>query len=207
MYNGNAKFRAIYLASKSPRRRDLLTQVKIPFTVLPFRGPPREDSELEEKPLTQENAADYAARLARGKVLQGLEIIALRKSDIRPVLGADTIIEYDGKIIGKPESVEHARQILHLLSGKTHRVITAVSIALEARMESIVSINEVQFCSLSERDISDYVATGEPFDKAGAYGIQGQAARFIARISGSYSGIMGLPLFETCALLNQFPKE
>jgi septum formation protein len=122
----------------------------------------------------------------------------------QPILSADTTLELDGEIIGKPDTEHHADEILRKLSGRTHRVLTAVAVSSHDRLEHALSISTVRFRDLSEDDIQRYIATGEPFDKAGAYGIQGHAAVFIAEISGSYTGIMGLPLFETAGLLKRF---
>ena len=194
----------ITLASNSPRRRELLAQVGIDFDLLCFRAPPRLDAAIDETPLPFENPADYALRVALAKARHGILIARLRGLPEQLVLAADTTLELDGKIIGKPENAHDAESILQQLSGKTHRVITAVALCDQGKTESMLSISEVRFHPLSIEEIKAYVATGEPLDKAGAYGIQGRAALFVEHISGSYSGVMGLPLFETGVLLKGF---
>jgi len=195
----------IYLASKSPRRRELLRQIGVQFDVMTFRGGERgEDADVDETPLPDEDVERYVERLALTKAEAGMRRVIWRKMTRHPVLAADTTLELDGQIIGKPENAEDARDILQRLSGRTHRVLTAVAVTDGMRTRSRVSGSEVQFRELSERDIRHYVASGEPMDKAGAYGIQGRAAMFIKEIHGSYSGIMGLPLFETAELLEVF---
>ncbi|MCK9259168.1 MAG: Maf family protein [Azoarcus sp.] len=195
----------IYLASKSPRRRELLRQIGVQFDVMTFRGGERgEDADVDETPLPDEDVERYVERLALTKAEAGMRRVIWRKMTRHPVLAADTTLELDGQIIGKPENAEDARDILQRLSGRTHRVLTAVAVTDGMRTRSRVSGSEVHFRELSERDIRHYVASGEPMDKAGAYGIQGRAAMFIKEIHGSYSGIMGLPLFETAELLEVF---
>ncbi|MDR3212861.1 MAG: Maf family nucleotide pyrophosphatase [Azoarcus sp.] len=195
----------IYLASTSPRRCDLLQQIGVQFDVLGFRGGERGmDADLDETPEPNEPAERYVQRLALIKASAGVRRLFWRNLPRQPVLAADTAIEIDGDIIGKPASAENARTILQRLSGRAHRVLTAVAVSDGERTRSRLSESAVQFRPLSDNDIRRYVATGEPMDKAGAYGIQGHAATFIAEIHGSYSGIMGLPLFETAALLEVF---
>jgi septum formation protein len=194
----------LYLASHSPRRRELLTRIGVRFDSLVFRGPPREDSEVDELPLMSETPADYVQRLAKAKALHGLSLVKQRKMPAQPVLAADTAIEFDGKIVGKPLSAASAAEILKRFSGRSHRVLTAVTLADETRVESALSVSEVVFGVLSDEEIRRYVESGDPMDKAGAYGIQGYAALFVERLSGSHSGVMGLPLFETGRLLRRF---
>ncbi|GAB2876849.1 Maf family protein [Uliginosibacterium flavum] len=194
----------IYLASRSPRRRELLHQIGVDFDTLMFRVPPREDDDVSEATLPAEDAETYVVRVACAKADGALRRIGWRKMRPQPILSADTTLELDGEIIGKPDNEHHADEILRKLSGRTHRVLTAVAIAAESRMEHRLNISTVRFRELSEDDIQRYIASGEPFDKAGAYGIQGHAAAFIAEIQGSYTGIMGLPLFETAELLGRF---
>ncbi len=122
----------------------------------------------------------------------------------QPVLAADTALEFEGKIIGKPADAEDAKAILRRLSGKTHRVLTAIAVACDGRLESHVSVSEVRFAALTDSEIRDYVASGEPMDKAGAYGIQGRAGVFVEYLAGSYTGVMGLPIHETAVLLRKF---
>lgn len=195
----------IYLASKSPRRRDLLRQIGVNFDVLTFRAGERgEDADVDETPLPGEAVERYVERLALAKAQAGMRRVLWRKLLPHPVLAADTTLEVDGEIVGKPHDAAEAHAILERLSGRRHRVLTAVAMSDGERTRSRLSVSEVAFRSLGEHDIRRYVATGEPFDKAGAYGIQGHAAIFIEEIRGSYSGIMGLPLFETAALLEIF---
>ena len=195
----------IYLASKSPRRRDLLRQIGVNFDVLTFRAGERgEDADVDETPLPGEAVERYVERLALAKAQAGMRRVLWRKLLPHPVLAADTTLEVDGEIVGKPRDAAEAHAILERLSGRRHRVLTAVAMSDGERTRSRLSVSEVAFRRLSEHDIRRYIATGEPFDKAGAYGIQGHAAIFVEEIRGSYSGIMGLPLFETAALLEIF---
>ena len=195
----------IYLASKSPRRRDLLRQIGVNFDVLIFRSGERgEDADVDETPIPGEAVERYVERLALAKAQAGMRRVLWRKMLARPVLAADTTLELDGEIIGKPRDAAIAHAILTRLSGRQHRVLTAVAMSDGERTRSRLSVSEVRFRTLSEHDIRRYIATGEPMDKAGAYGIQGHAAIFVDEIRGSYSGIMGLPLFDTAALLEIF---
>ena len=194
----------VYLASRSPRRRELLTQIGVQFDTIVFRGHPREDKELDETPLAGESAVDYVQRVARAKAAHSWNIVGWRKQVAQPVLTADTALEFDGAIIGKPVNGDDAQAILRRLSGQTHRVLTAVAVAFDGRIESQLSVSEVRFGPLDEGEIRRYVASGEPMDKAGAYGIQGRAGLFVEQITGSYSGVMGLPLYETGVLLRLF---
>ena len=188
----------LYLASRSPRRRELLHQIGIEFDTLisPF--------EVDETPLAGEAPATYVERVTRAKAAQGLSLICERHLIAHPVLSADTTLEVDGEIIGKPDSPSHAESILHRLSGRTHRVITGVAVADRLRCDYVASVSEVRFRPLAQDEIRHYILSGEPMDKAGAYGIQGRAGLFVAHIAGSYSGIMGLPLCETGELLKTF---
>ena len=191
----------IYLASRSPRRRELLMQVGIRFDTIAFRNPPREDKDVDETAHPDETPLDYVQRVAQAKALHGWRIVGWRRLMPQPVLAADTTLELDGCIIGKPSDADDAIRILRRLSTKTHRVLTAVAVAFEGRLESALSVSEVRFGALDEGEIRRYVASGEPMDKAGAYGIQGHAGLFVEQLTGSYTGVMGLPLFETGALL------
>ena len=194
----------IYLASRSPRRRELLTQVGIQFDTIVFRGPSREDKEIDENSHPGEDPVAYVQRVARAKALYGWGLVGWRKLKPQPVLAADTTLAVDGEIIGKPRDAHDAIDILHRLSGKTHRVLTAVAVVFEGRLEEALSVSEVRFGVLDEAEIRRYVASGEPMDKAGAYGIQGYAGLFVEQLVGSYTGVMGLPLYETGALLRRF---
>ncbi|MCK9284836.1 MAG: Maf family nucleotide pyrophosphatase [Rhodocyclaceae bacterium] len=194
----------IYLASRSPRRRELLNQIGVRFDLLLFRAGARSDAQIDETPLPGESADDYVVRVARAKASHGASLLLVRHLPQRPVLSADTTLDLDGEIIGKPEDEAHAREILRRLSGATHRVLTAVAVADGGQLLHDVSISEVRFRVLDDAEIRRYVSSGEPMDKAGAYGIQGRAAMFVAEIRGSHSGIVGLPLCETTQLLRRF---
>ena len=194
----------IYLASRSPRRRELLTQIGVRFDLLLFRSGPREDAEVSEAWLPGEAPEAYVVRVARIKAMFGVDLIASRAIVVRPVLAADTTLDLDGEIIGKPRDEADAAAILARLSGRSHRVLTAIAVARDERIEHRLSISDVRFRPLSAEEIRRYVQSGEPMDKAGAYGIQGRAAMFIEDIRGSHSGIVGLPLCETTLLLREF---
>ena len=194
----------IYLASRSPRRRELLKQIGVSFESLLLREDLRRGADVDETPLPQESAGIYALRIARTKAEIALQCIAQRKMPQRPVLAADTTIVFDDQIIGKPDDDVHAARILRALSGREHQVITAVALALREQVETQISVSGVWIRELSDAEIRRYVASGEALDKAGAYAVQGRAAGFITRIEGSYSGIMGLPLAETAELLQRF---
>ena len=195
----------IYLASKSPRRRELLRQIGVHFDLLIFRGGERgEDGDVDETPLPDEAVEHYVERVALTKAEAGSRRLQWRMLPRHPVLAADTSLELDGGIIGKPVDADDAAAILRQLSGRSHRVLTAVAMSDGTRTRSRISVSEVRFRELAETEIRQYVASGEPMDKAGAYGIQGRAAVFIEEIRGSYTGIMGLPLFETAQLLDTF---
>jgi nucleoside triphosphate pyrophosphatase len=194
----------IYLASRSPRRRELLTQIGVRFDLMLFRGGVREDPETREDVLDGEAAADYVRRVALAKATHGSRLITLRHLLPRTVLAADTTLEFEGCIIGKPVDEADAASVLKRLSGRSHSVLTAVALADGERTEVVVSTSEVCFRDLADDEIHRYVLTGEPMDKAGAYGIQGHAAMFVEEIRGSHSGIVGLPLCETALLLRRF---
>ena len=194
----------MYLASRSPRRRELLQQIGIAFESLLLREDLRRGADVDEAPVAGESPAAYVSRVARAKAAAGWRRIANRRLPPRPVLAADTTVVLDGGIIGKPADARDAHELLQRLSGQTHQVMTAVAVARDARVETALSISAVEFRELADREIRRYVASGEPLDKAGAYAIQGRAAVFVRAISGSYSGIMGLPLFETAELLGRF---
>lgn len=194
----------IYLASRSPRRRELLRQIGIAFEALLLREDVRRGADVDEAPAPGEPPQDYVNRVARDKAEAGWRRIASRRLLPHPVLAADTTVVLDGAIIGKPADARHAHELLRRLSGQTHQVLTAVAVARDARVETALSISTVEFRELADGEIRRYVASGEPLDKAGAYAIQGRAAVFVRAVSGSYSGIMGLPLFETAELLGRF---
>jgi len=199
--------RGIYLASRSPRRRELLAQIGVRFHLLLFRARPGEDAEVGEAPLADELPEAYVERLARAKVEAGWRRMVQRNLPRAPVLCADTTVALDGRIFGKPAGRDEAAAMLAALSGRSHQVLTAVALKQQDWMESAVSRSEVRFKPLSAGEIAEYTATGECDDKAGAYAIQGRAARFIVELRGSYSGVMGLPLYETGQLLEKLGLE
>lgn len=194
----------LYLASRSPRRRELLHQIGIDFDTVVFRNGLRADSETDETPWPGENPVDYVERVARAKAEHGLRIVEERRLPMRPVLAADTTLELAGEIVGKPANPADATAILRRLSGQTHRVLTGVAINHIGRIEYVLSNSEVRFRAVDDEEIRHYVMSGEPMDKAGAYGIQGRAGLFVEYLSGSYTGVMGLPVCETGELLKRF---
>ena len=195
----------IYLASRSPRRRELLTQIGVRFEPLMFREGGRAEAELDESVRTGETPDEYVRRMARMKCDAAWNRVKQRRGLRQlPVLAADTTVAVDEQILGKPADKEEAMQMLRLLSGRSHRVLTAVAVAFEERFQMSVNESTVVFEALDEKRMAEYVASGEPFDKAGGYGIQGRAGAFVVRIEGSYSGVMGLPLRETAQLLRKF---
>ena len=185
-----------YLASRSPRRRELLIQAGFNYAELPQGA-----ADVDETPKAGEAAEDYVLRVARDKAAAGWRAVAAHGLAALPVLTADTTVVIDGAIIGKPDDARHAVAMLAQLSAREHQVLTAVALANAAGVTTRLSVSTVEFRAISLAEIEHYVATGEPLDKAGAYGVQGRAAIFIRAIRGSYSGIMGLPLFETAELL------
>ena len=194
----------IYLASRSPRRRDLLKQIGVPFELLLLREDLRRGVDVDETPLPDESPGVYVLRMAREKAAMAVRQIAYRALPQKPVLAADTTVVFDGEIIGKPDDAEHAARILRALSGREHQVLTALAVALRDQVETQISVSSVWFREIPQAEIRRYCASGEPLDKAGAYAIQGRAGAFVTRISGSYSGIMGLPLAETVELLQKY---
>jgi len=199
-----AAHRRIYLTSQSPRRRELLKQIGVNFDMLLIRNDNRRSADVDESPEDNEAPDDYVKRISRIKAAAGWDALRVRNLPAFPVLGADTTVTLDGKIIGKPRDREDATAILRQLSGRQHQVMSAVTVAFGERIETRLSTTEVTFAVLSEDQIHRYLFTNESHDKAGSYGIQGIAAAFIKRIEGSYSGVMGLPLFETAELLLNF---
>ena len=194
----------IYLASQSPRRRELLKQIGVYYEILLLRTDPRRGINVDETAHDGEVPVDYVQRVCRDKAQAGWQTLLLRNLPRLPVLAADTTVTLDGKIIGKPDDKEHAAEILRMLSGRQHQVLTAVAVAFEERVELRLSATTVTFDTLNEDRIRRYLLTHEAHDKAGAYGIQGQAGAFVQRIEGSYTGVMGLPLYETVELLRLF---
>jgi len=194
----------IYLASRSPRRRELLKQIGVVFQVVQLREDPRRGADVDETPKPAEAPADYVLRVARAKAELAVHYLQRRSLQRWPVLAADTTVVCDQRVIGKPADADDAIRILTGLSGRPHEVISAVAVALAERVEIALSLSKVWFRALSDEEVRRYVASGESFDKAGAYAVQGRAAAFVTRIEGSYSGIMGLPLAETADLLGKF---
>ena len=191
----------VFLASRSPRRQELLRQLGVRFDELRFREAAGRPPDLVEGALDAEPPHHYVERIARTKATVGWQQVQRRVLPLHPVLAADTEVALDGAIFGKPTDAGDAARMLGRLSGRTHEVLTAVALRWQEELLVEVSRSDVTFRTLTAAEIDRYVATGEPFDKAGAYAIQGRAAAFINRIEGSYSGVMGLPLFETAELL------
>lgn len=195
---------SIYLASRSPRRRELLRQIGIEHEVLTQRIKAERGPDVDENPLPAETPRDYVMRVCRAKVESGWQRVVQRKLPLRGVLAADTTVCIGDEILGTPADTVEAAAFLARLSGRTHEVLTAIAFKLGERMEAELSVTSVQFRELGHAEIERYVASGEPMDKAGAYGIQGRAGAFVTEIRGSYSGVMGLPLYETALLLKRF---
>ena len=195
--------RGIYLASRSPRRRELLAQIGVRYHLLLFRERADSAEEVNEDPRAGEAPDAYVERVARDKAQAGWKRMLQRNLPAAPVLSADTTVALGTRIFGKPADRTEAAAMLGALSGKSHEVLTSVAIRWGDTLLSSLSRSEVRFKDLTDADIRDYVATGEADDKAGAYGIQGRAARFIVELRGSYSGVMGLPLYETSQLLER----
>ena len=191
----------IYLASSSPRRQELLARIGVRFELLAPDAQEAEAAEALEAITPGERPSDYVVRVALAKARAGEARRLARGLPPAPVLAADTTVALGGRILGKPADAAEAREMLRALSGRTHRVLTAVAVARGRRIDHRLSNSRVRFGRLGAADIERYVATGDPLDKAGAYGIQGYAGRFVRRIDGSDSGIMGLPLYETHCLL------
>jgi len=183
----------LYLGSASPRRRALLSQVGIRFAVVP--------TDVPERRRAGESPREMASRLACEKAMAAHAIAGRRGYPVRPVLGADTIVVLDGESLGKPSDQDHARAMLRRLGGRTHEVITALALLSGEEVHRALSRSRVTFKPLSRDEIDAYCATGEPVDKAGAYAIQGRGGLLVRRLEGSYSGVVGLPLFELHQLL------
>ena len=181
--------RTLILASASPRRREILENLG--YAVRTGAVP------IDETPLAAEAAEPYVLRMAQQKNRAALAV----HGDSLPLLSADTTVALDGRILGKPESADHARSMLRALSGRSHQVLTAVCVHYQGREHSIVQSSDVRFKALSDSEIERYIAGGEPMDKAGAYGIQGAGGIFVSHLAGSFTGVMGLPVYETVRLL------
>jgi septum formation protein len=191
----------IYLASQSPRRRELLTQIGVAHELL--LPTPDEDAESLEEVLAGEAPDAYVQRVTALKLIAACARLARVGGQNRPILCADTTVAMGNTILGKPEDANDAQRMLRALSGQPHRVFTAIAVGWGDKTAQACCESRVTFSEMSDAEIADYVASGEPMGKAGAYGVQGRAAAFIARIEGSYSGIMGLPLFETAQALRE----
>ncbi len=191
----------VYLASQSPRRRQLLEQLGVAYELL--LPEPHEDAEALEVVLPRETPLAYVQRVTQLKLDAAIKRQERLKLPAAPILCSDTTVALGREILGKPADAADARQILSKLAGKTHRVLTAVALGTSHARVQDVSISRVTFAPMTATQVAAYVATGEPMGKAGAYGVQGRAAAHISRLSGSYTGIMGLPLFETAQLLRQ----
>ena len=193
----------IYLASRSPRRRELLKQIGVKFNLLLMRETLGRPIDIDEQQLIDETPTDYIYRIVQFKANEGWKRIVQRKFPSLPVLVADTIVTLDGCILGKPKDIAQAEEMLTTLSGRSHQVLTAIGIGIKDKVQVRLSTSTVRFRDINEREIRKYLTQNNSLDKAGAYAIQGMAAAFIVEISGSYSGIMGLPLYETAQLLEE----
>lgn len=183
----------LYLASQSPRRAELLRQIGVEFCIHP--------ANVDETPLTDESPEAYVQRVAQDKAHAVFDQLAVLMMEPYQVLAADTSVVVDGQLLGKPQDAAEAQRMLQQLSGRQHDVFTAVALQNAQGLRTALSCSQVNFAPLSKACIAAYVATGEPFDKAGGYGIQGLAGMFVQTLHGSYSGVMGLPLYETANLL------
>jgi septum formation protein len=191
----------IWLASKSPRRAELLQGMGVPFEVLQFTDAASAQYEVDESVHPGEPPRDYVRRVALDKALHALSYMRDRQLVARPLLSADTTVALGDRILGKPADAAEAREMLGALSGQVHEVLTAVVVIDGHDIRQMLSVSRVHFMPLSVETIDRYIASGEPFDKAGAYGIQGHAGTFVADMQGSFTGIMGLPVHETACLL------
>ncbi|SBV35693.1 putative septum formation protein [uncultured Stenotrophomonas sp.] len=189
----------LYLASRSPRRNELLARLDVPFRAL--------DLDVPEVRAAAEPPAAYVRRVARDKARAGFALVAGEPHAV--VLGSDTEVVLGERVYGKPADAADAAAMLRTLAGRTHRVITVVALVAHGREDEVVVESEVTFAAMDEAEIAAYVASGEPMGKAGGYAIQGGAERWISHLAGSYSGVMGLPLQQTAALLREFgfPKD
>ncbi|ABY69644.1 putative MAF protein [Actinobacillus pleuropneumoniae] len=189
----------IYLASNSPRRWELLKNLGLDLLRL--------SSEIDESPQVNEKADEYCLRIAKQKNQEAQAVRIAENLAEHPILTADTTVSIDGKILGKPKDEQDAFAMLKMLSGRTHQVFTAVCISYRGKQVECLHTSEVSFRRLTDAEIHAYIATGEPMDKAGAYGIQQFGGVFVERLSGSFTGVMGLPVFETAELLKQFDLQ
>lgn len=194
----------IYLASKSPRRLELLQQMGVACKMILLREDGGRMRDIDEEPLSTENPFVYVERMAKMKADIGVLRAKQRALPPMPLLGADTTVVFNGTILGKPKNAEDAARMLKMLSGTTHEVLTAVAVTNGNRMLHDTSVTRVRFRDITESEMKNYIASGEPMGKAGSYAIQGAGAVFVERIEGSYSGVMGLPIYETAILLSRF---
>ena len=192
----------LYLASQSPRRSQLLTQLGVEHELLLATS--EEDAESLEEHIEGESPGDYVQRITALKLHAALKRLQVRGLPLAPVLCADTTVALGNTIYAKPVDAEDAARMLRALAGQTHVVLTSVAIGYGDQIEQACSVSDVTFSAMSGSEIHAYVASGEPMGKAGAYAVQGGAGAFISRINGSYTGIMGLPLYETAQLLKKF---
>jgi septum formation protein len=197
--DSNRNTPVVILASASPRRQELLRQIGVSFQTV--------EPDVDETPGHNESADAFVLRLALEKARVGLRMVRERDLNGAPVLGADTCIVFDGEILGKPDDREHGIAMLTRLAGRSHEVLTGVALVDDGREQQVISRSRVTFAHLSPDEIAAYWDTGEPVDKAGAYAVQGRAATFIERIEGSYSGIVGLPLFEVAHMLKNLGMQ
>lgn len=194
----------IYLASRSARRRDLLKQMGVNFEMLLLREGAGRDADFDESPVANESPGDYVMRVARLKAEAGWLRLEQRRLMRHPVLAGDTTVALDNAMLAKPQDREEAVAMLKKLSGTQHQVFTAVAVKFHDALQEALSVTDVRMRVLTDDEIRRYVASGDAMDKAGAYGIQGKASMFIESISGSYSGVVGLPMYETSQLLAHF---
>jgi septum formation protein len=197
--DSNRNTPVVILASASPRRQELLRQIGVSFQTV--------EPDVDETPGHNESADAFVLRLALEKARVGLRMVRERDLNGAPVLGADTCIVFDGEILGKPDDREHGIAMLTRLAGRSHEVLTGVALVDDGREQQVISRSRVTFAHLSPDEIAAYWDTGEPGDKAGDYAVQGRAATFIERIEGSYSGIVGLPLFEVAHMLKNLGMQ
>ncbi|MBS0313766.1 MAG: septum formation inhibitor Maf [Burkholderiales bacterium] len=194
----------IYLASKSPRRLELLQQMGVACKTVLLREESNRNRDIDESPLAGENPFIYVERMAKMKAEIGMLRARQRGLPSMPLLAADTIVVFNGSIFGKPGDAADAKRMLKMLSGTRHEVLTCVAVTDGKQLLHDTCVSRVRFRDLLESEIDAYIASGEPMGKAGAYAIQGLGAIFVERLEGSYSGVMGLPVYETSMLLSRF---
>ena len=193
--------KTIWLASKSPRRAELLASMGVPFDVLQFKDDAGTHYEVDESVHPGEPPRDYVRRVAFDKALHAVTYVRNNGLPERPLLSADTTVALGDRILGKPADATEAREMLTALSGRVHEVLTAIVVVDGQDIRQMLSVSRVEFMSLNVQTIERYIGSGEPFDKAGGYGIQGHAGIFVSDMQGSFTGIMGLPVHETALLL------